>query len=324
MKTEGGNTMAGTAAPAKTPFIPTLTAKTATTAAGLFDSALEVPSGRDLNQNAWLTISLNIKLNFVDSKNALAGKTSTVGGKFCAKDWNDYWFPIRDWDPNSKTDFRNRFGDYEKVWNWQFVLITPRTYDGLDVTTMQGAGWVLRPNVLCLFRLGVDKGTPQVTLNVYRLDRTATKATKPGQPDKQLAAFYTANKSPFRSDAMNYVDMDVFDYPTIAHELGHRLDQDHILGLKSRVGEAGGDATCRNGTPGQGANKCYGTGMDGENVMGSGKRIFLINAISWLERIAEHTKTLKTSWTPTGIMTTPPRRMPLSSAVVAGSKTLEF
>jgi hypothetical protein len=329
MKSQGDDNVSGPAAPTKSAFIPKISAVAAKTAVGMFDSELELPSGRDLNQNAWLTIRLNIKLNFVDRKNPLAGKTSTVGGKFCAKDWTDgtvggYLFPLRDWDNTSKSDFRKRFEGYEKVWNWQFVLITPRNCNSLDVTTVEGPGWVIRPNVLCLFRLGVDKGTPHATLNVYRLDRTATKATKPGQPDKQLAAYYAANVSPFRSDAINYVDMDVFDYHTIAHELGHRLDQDHILGLKSRASEAGGDATCVNFAPGQGAIKCYGTGMDGENVMGSGKRIFLINALSWLERIAEHTKTSKMAWTPTGIMTTPPRKMPLTNAVVEGNKVLEF
>jgi len=34
-----------------------------------YDSILEVPSGTDPNQNAWLTLQLRIKLNFADSKN---------------------------------------------------------------------------------------------------------------------------------------------------------------------------------------------------------------------------------------------------------------
>ena len=32
----------------------------------MFDSFLKVPSGRNLNQNAWMTLHLKIKVNFVD------------------------------------------------------------------------------------------------------------------------------------------------------------------------------------------------------------------------------------------------------------------
>jgi hypothetical protein len=118
--------------------------------------------------------------------------------------------------------------------------------------------------------------------------------------------------------------MDIFDYNTIAHELGHSLAQDHILGLKDRMKVAGGDATCKNGAAGQGADKCYGlTTEDKENVMGSGRRIYLINAISWLMRIAEHTGTPHTAWQPTGVMSTPPRKISMPDAVLANG-TLKF
>ncbi|MEI9988270.1 MAG: hypothetical protein WDN69_37330 [Aliidongia sp.] len=33
-----------------------------------FDSVLEIPDGRSLTQNAWLTLQLRVRLNFVDSE----------------------------------------------------------------------------------------------------------------------------------------------------------------------------------------------------------------------------------------------------------------
>jgi hypothetical protein len=41
----------------------------------------------------------------------------------------------------------------QEFWNHRFVLITPEDYAGLDVTLGGGKGPVIRPNVLCLFRL---------------------------------------------------------------------------------------------------------------------------------------------------------------------------
>ncbi|HMS43724.1 MAG TPA: hypothetical protein PKE69_26075, partial [Pyrinomonadaceae bacterium] len=39
----------------------------------LFDSYLQVPNGRDPQQNAWLTIEIVYSIDFADSKNRVAG-----------------------------------------------------------------------------------------------------------------------------------------------------------------------------------------------------------------------------------------------------------
>jgi hypothetical protein len=43
--------------------------------------------------------------------------------------------------------------------------------------------------------------------------------------------------------------------------------------------------------------------------MGGGNRLYLLNAVSWQERIALHTKIPAGQWIPTGMMDTPTRKM---------------
>jgi len=62
-----------------------------------YDSILEIPNGNNPNQNAWLTLQLRVKLNFVDSKNPLPPLTVHQGGKWYAKDHDGYLFPLLDW-----------------------------------------------------------------------------------------------------------------------------------------------------------------------------------------------------------------------------------
>src|SRR5262249_2345380 len=118
-----------------------------------YDSELAVPSGRDLNQNAWLTLTLRVELNFVDSKHppkgAGNGDKRVLGkdGNWYAKDSAGWLFPLLDWPAEFKDRFTKGFQKQaEKVWNWQFLLLTPTNYADLDVSNFDGAGWCVRPN----------------------------------------------------------------------------------------------------------------------------------------------------------------------------------
>jgi hypothetical protein len=58
---------------------------------GNFRSNLEVPDGRDPEQNAWLTLTLYYGLTFADSNNPVPGVIVQQGTRFMAKD-SDGWF----------------------------------------------------------------------------------------------------------------------------------------------------------------------------------------------------------------------------------------
>src|SRR5262249_37829935 len=109
-----------------------------------YDSLLEVPSGNNPSQNAWLTLKLRVKLNFADKNNPVPDLTIQKDGKWYAQDWSldrksGWLFPLLTWGDAYKDMFRKQFQQHaEKVWNYQFVLITPRTYAELDVTNFDG------------------------------------------------------------------------------------------------------------------------------------------------------------------------------------------
>ena len=287
-----------------------------------YDSLLEIPSGKDPKQNAWLTVQLNVKLKFIDGRNP-GGNTVKVDGKWYAKDWNGYLFPLIDWGDFYRKKFLDKFqGHAQKVWNWQFLLVTPRDYAGLDI---DAGTQLLRPNVLCLFRLNLVEAGEHKTIEIANpsFATTEVKNIDPAKPVKRLAKF---DAGTFRSDSTNYDDSDLmrpymYDegekiwHDTIGHEIGHAIGQSHIMGLK-------GDASCVNGAATVGEDRCYGTGEDAKNIMGRGDRIWLENAVSWSQRIGLHTSTNKTKWTVTGMMGTPPRTM-LKTAIKPGLP-LEF
>jgi hypothetical protein len=293
-----------------TPFKTKVTSIEAPTPFDGYESLLEVPSGRDLKQNAWLTINLNVKLKFIDGRNP-GGNTVQVDGKWYAKDWNGYLFPLIEWGDFYRQKFIDKFkGHAEKVWNWQFLLKTPNDYAGLDIDQDKQ---ILRPNVLCLFRLNLVETNAHHTIEVANpsFRTTEVKNIDPAKPVKRLGTF---DAGTFRSDSTNYDDSDLmrpymYDkdeniwHDTIGHEIGHAIGQSHIMGLK-------GDDSCLNGAATVGEDRCYGAGEDAKNIMGRGDRIWLENAISWTQRIGLHTSTPKAKWSVTGVMSMPPRVMP--------------
>jgi hypothetical protein len=123
-----------------------------------YDSILEIPSGNNSDENAWLTLQLRVKLNFVDSKNPLPGLSVFQGGIWYARDHDGYLFPLIDWPSHLTARFQSEFAQQaEKTWNWQFMLITPRNYSDLDYRCF-ARGVTVRPNVLCLFRMSLISG----------------------------------------------------------------------------------------------------------------------------------------------------------------------
>jgi hypothetical protein len=293
---------------------------------GHFMSTLEVPKGNDINQNAWLTLTINYQLTFADSRNRVAGVIFQQRGRWVAKDADTppKFFPIVDWAPppgskpnptaaDLKAKFQNAFQRGERIWNWQFVLITPKRYDELDYESMSGAGWVVRPNVLCLFRL-VPFTASQARTPSNGSNRTAQARLH--LPITVVRLAESQNSSQFRSNARVYDDGDVWS-PTLGHELGHALGQGHIK-------EILGDGQCiADAARGVYPDRCYGeTPAERANIMGAGTSIWLANAKPWLDRIAQHSTLPRSDWQVTGVMDTPPRKIPLGVALVA--KPSEF
>lgn len=272
-----------------------------------FESEVEIPNGNDPDQNAWLTIRLNYSLDFADSRNKVSGIIIEQGGKCYAKDFDGFLFPILDWDFNSCTRFAKQFAAAEKIWNWQFTLITPKHYKGLDYESWRGDLWYVRPNVLCLFRL-VAGGTPNHRpITVVRPDPTVTEVVRFDNPKVKKKV----NANSFRSHSRLYDYLDVWS-ATLGHEMGHALGMPHIKELK-------GDAQCiADAKAGKFPDRCYGeTEEERRNIMGGGKEIAAINAKPWLDRIHTHTGVAKTQWKVSlDMKTTKPRKIPLEMTIV--------
>ena len=306
-----------------------------------YDSILEIPNGNNSNQNAWLTLQLRVKLNFVDSKNPLPGFTVFQDRRWYARDHNGYLFPLIDWPSHLIARFQREYAQRaQKTWNWQFMLITPTNYSGLDYQCFT-RGVTVRPNVLCLFRMSVISrtgglldtspaagpmraGAPHRTINVVNLSYAAgTMSLAPGVTASAATpatrAFSQIDGLSFRSNDLNYDDADLFRpawwqkeeqvlHNTVGHEVGHALGQCHVMGLKGNAQYAFGGANAN--TPAG-----YGVGsrdkFDAWNIMGGGDRIYLLNAISWRERIALHTGRPVADWPATGMMNTPTRTRPM-------------
>jgi hypothetical protein len=265
-----------------------------------FESTLETADGRDPNQNAWLTLTLRYSLNFVDGYNDKAGIiVERDDGSHIALDTDKNPFPILPWDPASTMRFRNDFKRGENIWNFQFVLITPRNYDGLDYENFE---WRVRPNVLCLFRLvPALNARPHLTIDVVRLDPSV---------DHRF----------FRSHRTLYDNMDLY-CPTFGHELGHALGLGHI---KEMLGDRQCIADAQKGIY---PHRCYGeTEVEKANIMGSGTTVTLLCAKPWVDRIVDHTKDSNgrptTGWTATLDTKTPPRKVPMSVIWVGGQPAM--
>ena len=93
---------------------------------------LEVPSGNNPFQNAWLTLTLSYDFRFLDS-------------------------------------FVRHFQQGEAIWNHKFLIVPPPDFDLLDYISSAFPGYLMRPNILCLFRM-ISGGANAKTFNVVRLN----------------------------------------------------------------------------------------------------------------------------------------------------------
>lgn len=247
-----------------------------------FESRLEIPDGRNPNQNAWLTITINYSLRFADGKSQGAGIIFQKDGKYFARDVDGKEFPVKDWDFKSQSEFNKRFLQGENFWNYKFLLTTPTDYDGLDYTSWAGPGWLCRPNVICLFRLNSGGEPNHLPLTVVRTGDTN-----------------------FRSSHFTYDDQDVYN-KTLWHELGHALDQLHIKALL-------GDAKCLVDVN---HDDCYKepAGVP-PNIQGSGTGLLPVNAKPWQELIEHHTGIPRFKWLPTMLTDQPARKLPMGFQV---------
>ena len=126
------------------------------------------------------------------------------------------------------------------------ILQTPKLiHNGLDDKSMAGAGWVVRLNVLCKFRLQPDASQPHRRITVVRL--------APGVGTKE-----------FRSSSRLDDDLDIWTV-TVGHELGHALGMGHIKELMN-------DSQCiADAQRGIDPDRCYGeTEAEKANIMGGG------------------------------------------------------
>jgi hypothetical protein len=280
-----------------------------------YDSELEIPNGNNPGQNAWLTIHLWVKFNYADSTNQVPGVIYRKNDKYFAQDANkkEHLFPVLDWDDKSKADFELAFLKAEEHWNYQFQLTTPSDYDRLDYDS-RDLNWIVRPNVLCLFRLHINRPRFQTEITVVRLDR-----------DRGFISFLPS-PSTFRSHSRLYADSDVGDV-TVGHELGHAIGQSHILGLEwiYSEGTQGKDKCVIAPDHDTGDDDCYEDSKgDGSNWMGSGNKIHMFNAISWQKRIVNHCPgTRWLDWNSTTNTETPPRKIPAAITLV-GPKPTQF
>ena len=281
---------------------------------------LETPSGKDPFQNAWLTLTLGYGLNFLDSRiRGSAGGDGPIIVQdknlgWCARDADDFLFPILDWGYESIAKFVKLFQQGEQIWNHKFLIKPPDDFDKLDYSSPALSGYVLRPNILCLFRMVSGAKNGEI-FNVVRINPEIFE-----DPKFQVPNYKTNKTKPgrngFRSHSSLLTDRDVYT-PVLGHELGHAINEDHILALE-------GDAQCK-AKPN--LDRCYGlTPEELRNIMGVGTEITEINVGPWIDHLQTivggppmHCKIVML--TDPKVQPLPPRKIPMAkSAPTFGRK----
>ena len=283
---------------------------------------LEIPSGRDPFQNAWLTLTLGYGLTFLDSR--VRGKVmgSEHSGDvivhhdelgWCARDSDDFLFPILEWGYDSIKTFAKLFQQGEYIWNHRFLIKPPEDFDELDFSSPALPDYVLRPNIICLFRMqaGAKNGE---AFNVVRISPEVFEDRKYVVPNYSNKKTKLA-VSGFRSHEQLLTDRDVFT-PVLGHELGHAINEDHILVLE-------GDEQCK-AKPN--ADRCYGqTPEELRNIMGAGTEITAINVAPWIDHLqmivgGDALRCSIVMLTDSKVQPLPPRKIPSAKAKTAAGR----
>jgi hypothetical protein len=287
---------------------------------------LEIPSGKDPFQNAWLTLTLGYGLNFIDSRMTGTVIGDHAGGPivvndrnlgWCARDTDDFLFPILDWGYDSIKKFVKLFQQGEQIWNHRFLIKPPEDFDKLDYVSPANPGFVMRPNILCLFRMQSGSKHRNV-FNVVRINPSVFE-----DPGFEVPNYSSKKTKParqgFRSHESLLTDEDVFT-PVLGHELGHAINEDHILALK-------GDTECKISPN---LSRCYGlTPEEIRNIMGAGTEITEINVAPWLDHLQwilggdpMHCKIV--TLTDPKIQSLPPRKIPIAKPTKSFSPGAKF
>lgn len=204
------------------------------------------------------------------------------------------------------------FQQGEQIWNHKFLIKPPADFDKLDYSSGSFPGYVLRPNILCLFRM--ESGAKRsATFNVVRITPDIFSDPKYEVPNYQTKKTKPA-KNGFRSHRSLLTDGDVYT-PGLGHDLGHAINEDHILALE-------GDAQCKVDPNPQ---RCYGlTPEELRNIMGTGTEITEINVGPWIDHLQNmvggdpmHCKI--TMLTDPKVQPLPPRKIPVAPANKAPS-----
>jgi hypothetical protein len=295
---------------------------------GMFDSELDT-SKVGIGWNARLSLKLKVKMVFATVHTLLPGKIVRLHNKTYAKDADGKLFRMVDWDANEVDLMRKMFQVHaENFWSYRFCLTHQRRdYSGLDSPTpnLESA---IRPAVECVLditlldqndhgesrKIHVFKLDPAATSYIDRKGKTQTIGARSSFTWRSDAKDYDnldwdggtdqANKSDYDAADWNatttgqpslfsHVDGSYVEYfhDTIAHEIGHALNQQHIMSLKYNKNKV------KAGSSGNGTNDYKGKLLiDSLNVMGSGNLVSVENGISWVERLAQHTDTHSSDW----------------------------
>jgi hypothetical protein len=269
-----------------------------------FSGEVELPDSGEPDQNAKLTLTMTYDMNFLDSRSAKFPTIVRVDTRYYAKDSDGWLFPILDWTMDECMKFHRLFRRGEKIWNQQFTLLTPQTFDKFDYQCLSGpgTGWLVRPNVECHYKLETTGRTAGLSIDVVRLDRTVTEVFKHTSNETKRVG----NNS-FRSNSMLYSEIDV-KTPTLGHELGHALGLGHIKELK-------GDQQCTVGD--KSALRCYGEDpIERANIMGAGTEMWPLNAKPWQNVIEAISNMPANAWSATCRGPIKPRKIPLGVAMI--------
>ena len=146
------------------------------------------------------------------------------------------------------------------------------------------------------------------TFNVVRINQAVFE-----DPKYRVPNYRTKDTKParwgFRSHEEMLADDDVYS-SNLGHELGHAINEQHILALK-------GDAQCKINPN---LDRCYGlTPEERRNIMGSGREITKDNAKPWfdhLQQIAavDPIKCAIVMLTDSKVQPLPPTKIPVAKA----------
>lgn len=266
----------------------------------MFDSELKlVPGQYSGSKVPHLFVKLRVHLNFLDRASPkLDGVIVNHNGTNVAVDADDWRFPLGSWGLETDRYAQRFMLQSEEFWDGKFLLHPPRGFQ-----EFQNA-------VRCRFRLELvmEKRLAHNRVNAIKLAEGTQTLTHSKKGTRQInvgdqfsfrshaslfdsldfiqGSGFTTNTAPKTSKVPNIV---LVRTHMIAHEVGHMIGQAHIAGLK-------GNKKCTLTAATQGEKPCYGTGLDATNIMGSGDQLSDDNAITWRERLAEHTGTRAADW----------------------------